>query len=452
MQTIQDEEATTRERWFNKYFKRLFKGSPLSIMRLPLLLTLLPLLAVAEEEYELPPIRYSATQPKDVVQDLLRRMQTGTAQVNRTDAWTLLRDLLKQFHIPEESQVLVFSKTSKQNDRITPQTPRVIYFGEEAYVGYTLGGSIEVAAVDPHLGPIFYLLEPETDPEKPLPFHRDQSCLSCHGGPFTPGVPGVLVRSVFPSASGHPILSQGSTVVDSTTPFSNRWGGWYVTGQHGSALHRGNVIATENADNTCDMPQEQGANIASLTNFFDTRPYPRASSDIVALMVLEHQTSTQNVLTKAHHTVLRALHMQHSLQKELGEPVQPQPVGTAQRIIGHSAEDVLDALLFKDEAELPEGGIEGDEAFQAAFAQETPRSADGRSLKDFQLLNRLFKYRCSYMIHSRTFTQMQPHLKQAVLTRLEAILKGEDTSGRYDYLGESERKHIRTILAETLRK
>ncbi|HAL71439.1 MAG TPA: hypothetical protein DCP71_06650, partial [Verrucomicrobiales bacterium] len=130
----------------------------------------------------------------------------------------------------------------------------------------------------------------------------------------------------------------------------------------------------------------------------------------------------------------------------------PQPVGTAQRIISHSAEDVLDALLFKDEAELPEGGIEGDEAFQAAFAQKAPRSADGRSLKDFQLLNRLFKYRCSYMIHSRTFTQMQPHLKQAVLTRLETILKGEDTSERYDYLGESERKHIRTILAETVKK
>ncbi len=421
-------------------------------MRLHLLLTLLPLLAVAEEEYELPPIRYSATQPKDVVQDLLRRMQVGKAQVNRTDAWTLLRDLLKHLHIPEESQVLVFSKTSKQNDRITPQTPRVIYFGEEAYVGYTLGGSIELAAVDPHLGPIFYLLEPEAEPEKPLQFHRDQSCLSCHGGPFTPGVPGLLVRSVFPSASGHPILSQGSTVVDSTTPFSNRWGGWYVTGKHGSALHRGNVIAIENADNTCDMPQEQGANITSLTNFFDTRPYPRASSDIVALMVLEHQTSTQNVLTKAHHTALRALHMQHSLQKELGERVQPQPVGTAQRIIGHSAEDVLDALLFKDEAELPEGGIEGDEAFQAAFAQSAPRSAEGRSLKDFQLLNRLFKYRCSYMIHSRTFTEMQLHLKQAVLTRLETILKGEDTSGRYDYLGESERKHIRMILAETVMK
>ncbi|MEN3941754.1 hypothetical protein WJU23_10710 [Prosthecobacter sp. SYSU 5D2] len=416
------------------------------------LFLLLPRLCVAEDEYELAPIFYSQSQPKDAVQALMQKMQAGQVTLNRQDAWSVLKDLLKHFDIPEESQVLVFSKTSKQNERITPQTPRVIYFGDETYLGYTLGGSIEVATVDPRLGPIFYLLEPHGDRKEPLKFERDQSCLSCHGGPFTPGVPGVLVRSVFPSASGHPILSQGSTVVDSTTPFSDRWGGWYVTGTHGSALHRGNVIAVENDDNTCDMPVEDGANIMDLTGLFDTRPYPRTSSDIVALMVLEHQTSVQNILTKAHHSALRAVHMQTSLQKELGEPVQHEPAGTALRIIGHCAEDVLDALLFKDEAPLPDGGIEGDEAYQNAFVKNARRNSEGRSLKDFQLLNRVFKYRCSYMIHSRTFAEMQPALKQAVLTRLEAVLKGEDVSGRYDYLGESERNSIRNILAETVMK
>ncbi len=238
-------------------------------------------------------------------------------------------------------------------------------------------------------------------------------------------------------------------MVDSTTPFSDRWGGWYVTGRHGDSVHRGNVIATENPDNTCDMPVEEGANVQTLVKLFDTTPYPRASSDIVALMVLEHQTSVQNVLTKAHHNALRAVHMQTSLQKELGEPVLMQPTGSAQRIIEHSAEDVLDALLFKDEAALPDGGIEGDEAFQSAFVKTAPRSAEGRSLKDFQLLNRLFKYRCSYMIHTQTFAKMQPDLKSLVLGRLKTILDGKDTSGRYDYLGESEREHIATILVET---
>jgi len=419
-------------------------------MRWLFLIPLLPLLAQAEPEYELPPIRYSDTTPQDAVQDLMKRLQAGKTTVDRTDAWTVLRDLRREFHIPEESQVLVFSKTSKQNDLISPQTPRVIYYGDEAYLGYSVGGGIEIAVVDPYLGPIYYLLEPETSRKKPLEFQRDQSCLTCHGGPFTPGVTGVMVRSVFPSATGHPILSQGSTVVDSTTPFRDRWGGWYVTGRHGDSTHRGNVIATENADNTCDMPVEQGANLTQLTGLFDISRYPRASSDIVALMVLEHQTSVQNVLTKAHQTAARAMYMQTSLQKELGEPIQNEPTGTAKRIIEHCTEDVLDALLFKDEATLPDGGIEGDEAFQTAFLKTARPSAGGRSLKDFQLLNRLFKYRCSYMIYSRTFEHMQPALKASVKARLDRILRGEEPRGRYDYLGESERRHIRTILAETL--
>ena len=406
-------------------------------------------LVQAEDEYEQAPIHYSETQPRDAAQALEKMMLAGKVKIDRKDAWSVLRGVLKQFGIPEESQVMVFSKTSKQNDRISPQTPRVIYFSDDAYVGYSVGGSLEVSTVDPKLGPIFYLLDPEVDASKSLHFERDQSCLSCHGGPFTPEVPGVIVRSVFPGPEGHPIMSQGSTVVDTTTPFSDRWGGWYVTGKHGSQLHRGNVTATENADNTCDMPIEKGANITDLTSFFDTSPYKRKKSDIVALMVLEHQTSVQNVLTKANHTAMRAMHMQTSLQKELGEPVQNEPVGTARRIIDHMAEDVIEALLFKDEAALPEGGIEGEEDFQTAFTARAPKSADGRSLKDFQLHTRLFKHRCSFMIHSLTFRHLSPHLKATVVKMLGDVLTGKDKSGTFDYLGESERKHILAILQDT---
>lgn len=403
-----------------------------------------------EDAYENAPIRYSETAPNDAAQRLERLMTAGKVKIDRTDAWTVLRDVMKQFNIPPESQVMVFSKTSKQNDRISPQTPRVVYFGDDAYVGYSVGGSIEVATIDPKLGPIFYLLDPHEEPQRPLHFQRDNSCLSCHGGPFSPEVPGVLVRSVFPGPEGHPIMSQGSTVVDSTTPFTDRWGGWYVTGRHGSVLHRGNVTATEQDDQTIDIDFEKGANITDLRKFFDTAPYPRKTSDIIALMVLEHQTSVQNTLTKANHTSLRAMHMQTSLQRELGEKVEKEPVGTARRIIDHCAEDVVEAILFKDEAELPAGGIEGDPAFQTAFTRRAPQSSDGRSLKDFQLLNRLFKHRCSYMVYSLTFQHLTAPLKKTVLDRLWTILEGRDTSGEYDYLIESERGHIRRILAETL--
>jgi hypothetical protein len=404
----------------------------------------------AEDEYENAPIRYSDTAPNDATQRLENLMAAGKVKIDRTDPWTVLRDVMKQLDIPQESQVMVFSKTSKQNDRINPQTPRVVYFGDNAYVGYCLGGSIEIATIDPKLGPIFYLLDPYEEPTKPLHFQRDNSCLSCHGGPFTPEVPGVIVRSVYPGPEGHPIMSQGSTVVDTTTPFSDRWGGWYVTGKHGSVLHRGNVTATEKNDQSIDIDFKAGANITNLAKFFDTTPFKRKQSDIVALMVLEHQTSVQNVLTKANHAALRAMYMQTSLQRELGETVMSEPTGTARRIIDHSAEDVVEALLFKDEAVLPDGGIEGDPAFQTAFSKRAPQSSDGRSLKDFQLLHRLFKYRCSYMVYSLTFHHLTAPLKQTVLHHLWTVLEGNDTTGQYAYLGETERGHIRRILAETL--
>lgn len=401
------------------------------------------------EPFEEAPIFYSETQPRDAAQRLELFMASGKASLDRSDAWALLRDLLKAFQIPEESQVMVFSKTSHQNSRISPETPRLVYFGDNAYVGYCLGGLIEVSTIDPQLGPIFYVLDPNTPKNKPLHFQREQSCLSCHGGTFAQGVPGVLVRSVFPSAEGHPLMSQGSTLVDTTTPFEDRWGGWYVTGRHGDSLHRGNVIATEVGDQV-EIDFEAGANIEDLGTLFNTQPYKRKTSDIVALMVLEHQTSTQNALTRAAHTSRRAMHMQTTLQRELGEKVEQNPVGTARRIIDHCAEDVLDALLFKDEAELPEGGIEGDEAFQIAFTKNSPHSSEGRSLKDFQLLSRLFKYRCSYMIYSLTFRHLPVQLKDTVMQRLDLVLEGRDDTGRYEYLSESERGHIRRILGETL--
>ncbi len=403
----------------------------------------------AENDYENAPINYSATTPNDAAMALEKAQMQGKVKIDRTDDWAVLRDLLKQFNIPEASQVMVFSKTSKQNDRISPATPRVVYYGDNAYVGYCLGGSIEVSVIDPKLGPIFYLADPQVEKQEPIRFMRDQSCLSCHGGPFSPEVPGVLVRSVTPSQEGHPIMSQGSTVVDTTTPFEERWGGWYVTGKHGKSIHKGNVTAEENGESVKVDPQP-GQNINDLSKFFDTSPYPRKTSDIVALMVLEHQTSTQNILTKANQSSMRAMHMQKSLQKELGDPVSDEPTGTARRIIDHCAEDVLDALLFKGEAVLPEGGIEGGGLFQEAFEKNSPHSAEGRSLKDLQLLNRLFKYRCSYMVYSITFSNLIPQLKQTVLTNLWAVLQGNDSKQRYSYLGETERRHIAKILVETL--
>jgi hypothetical protein len=404
----------------------------------------------AEDDYEQAPIYYSQTPANDAVTALEKRIRAGELKLPRGDAWALLASLQRELKVPAASQVMVFSKTSKQNDLITPSTPRVVYFGDDAYLGYAVGGTVEIAVIDANLGPVFYLIDPMVHDERRFRFQRDQSCLSCHGGPFSPDVPGVIVRSVTPGPEGHPIMSQGSRVVDTTTPFNERWGGWYVTGKHGAGIHQGNVTAEEN-DAAVELNLQPGQNLTSLEKLFDTAPYPRKTSDIVALMVLEHQTSTQNVLTKAAQSVRRAMFMQKSLQKELGEEVSDTPTGTAARIVEHSVEDVLDALLFKDEAALPDGGIEGDPEFQEAFTHSAKLSKSGRSLKDLQLLDRLFKYRCSYLVYGITFQSLPSQLKTPLLTRLKQVMTSEPAEERYAYLSDSERGHIHSILLDTLK-
>ena len=189
----------------------------------------------------------------------------------------------------------MFSKTSHQNNRISPQIARALYFSDEIYVGYVHGGQIEVIAPDPLLGPIFYLIEFPSAGSPPRAV-RDPSCLSCHANARTEGVPGMLVRSVVPGADGRPILRLGTHLTTHSSPLEERWGGWYVTGTHDGALHMGNMTTTE-ADGTLDM--EAGANWTSLEGKIDTSRYLLPTSDILALMVLEHQCRMHNLLTRA---------------------------------------------------------------------------------------------------------------------------------------------------------
>jgi len=72
---------------------------------------------------------------EDPVARLQRRIDRGEAKLVWDDAHGYLRSVLKHLEVPAESQMLVFSKTSFQLQRITPQTPRAIYFNDHVYVG-----------------------------------------------------------------------------------------------------------------------------------------------------------------------------------------------------------------------------------------------------------------------------------------------------------------------------
>jgi hypothetical protein len=409
----------------------------------------------ASDTYERPPISYSATKPQDVIAHLEERLKERP-EVFHGDDKEVLRQLLALLDIPESSQMLVFSKTSLQRRRIAPTTPRALFFSDDCYVGWVPGGLIELTAMDPVLGPVFYTLDPR-DATRPLLrdqtlFHRDNDCLRCHGGSFVRGIPSVFARSVFTDSTGEMLLRHGSQVVDYRTPFEERWGGWYVTGEHGTATHRGNVQAEEVGE-TLRVTFELGSNVTNLQDRFPTYRYLRSDSDIVALLVFEHQVAMHNALTRASHESRRMLAYQEGLQKAFGEPVTEEPVyDSVVRVFEATARDVVDHLLFRGEAPLPDG-IRGHPDFVRDYESQAVRDGSGHSLKDLRLQERVFENRCSPLIYSDAFLQLPGPLKRRILGLLvEALDDGVDRvedATRYSYLGTDEKRRIWKILKET---
>ena len=367
---------------------------------------------------------------------------TDGLKTNVTDREVVL-NLLRTLQVPVASQLLVFSKTSFQSDRISPSHPRALYYSDDCYIGWVPGGLVEVAAIDPKLGPVFYSFDPRVvTPTHPPEFSRTSDCLRCHGSHFVPGIPSVFARSLFVQENGEPLYRQGDLVVDYRTPFTNRWGGWYVTGLHGNSFHRGNVFASEDGDKLVFNPAP-GANVTNLSSFFNTRDYLTNTADIVSLLVCEHQMTIQNAITRAGNDCRSMLDYQNQLLKAFRESAtNDEPhYDSVRHVFDHSADDVVDCLLFKDEADLPDG-IKGCAEFQTAFVASARRAKDGSSLKDLLLSDHIFKNRCSYLIYSDSFLALPRPLKARIYARLAKVLSEKDPDPRYNYIHESERRRI----------
>lgn len=401
--------------------------------------------AQSEPDYELPPVRYSATAPHDAVARLQEKLAAGAWQPAGSDR-EVLDAMLRELHVPVASQVVVFSKTSLQRARIRPDHPRAIYFSDSIYVGWVPDGLIEVSAIDPQLGPVFYSFDPRAN-RTARAFTRENDCMRCHGGTFVRDMPGLFARSLVPSDSGEPLLRHGTEIVDDQTPFERRWGGWYVTGYTGKLNHRGNAFGSERGDELVFPPN--ATRPMDLAPFFEVTPYPAKTSDVVALLVLEHQMAMQNSLTHAMQRWRKMADYQHSLQKTFHEPITDEPAyDSVKSVLAGAVEEVVDHLLFRGAAPLPDGLV-GTPAFREAFGRDAPRSAAGHALKDFQLRDRLFAQRCSYLIYSEMFTALPATLKHAILDRLYAALHDEKADGRYAYLEPDEKQRILEILRET---
>lgn len=402
--------------------------------------------ASAQLDHEQDPINYSTAKANDPVARLIERIDAGDAHLEWEPKHGYLPSMMRLLDVPESSQTLVFSKTSLQVSRITPRTPRAIYFNDDVYLGWVQRGDVvEISAADPQLGGTFYTLDQRVK-DKPVIQRETARCLQCHGSTHTRRVPGHIVRSVFPDSGGQPIYRLGTHLTDDSSPFAERWGGWYVTGNHGRQRHMGNCsIADPQVSEQLDV--ESGANVRDLSSRLDLRPYLSPHSDIVALMVLEHQVTMHNVLTASNHSGRITARDAVIMNKALERPEGFESESTARRYAS-AAENVVKALLFCGEATLTDN-VQGTSSFSEEFAARGPFDSEGRSLRQFDLGKRLFVYPCSFLIYSESFRQLPGGVIERVWQRLDEILSGRDTSEKFGHLSAGDRSAIFQILCET---
>lgn len=403
-------------------------------------------LVYAQEPFEQEPINYNDPSKDNPIARLQAKLDEGDAELDFDEEHGFLESVLKALEISAESQVLVYSKTSFQLHAISPRKPRALYFNDHTSIGWVQGGDVlEVMTTDPVRGEVFYTLRQEGE-EKPK-FVRDQGqCTVCHASSRTQRVPGGLVRSAYVNAGGMPHYGAGTFNTDQTSPLSERWGGWYVTGTHGSMRHMGNAIARDRHDPE-NIDREAGANVTDLSELFHVEKYLTPHSDIVALMVLEHQLQMQNMLTLASHEARRAAHHDQVMNKALERPEDYVSESTTRRIKS-AGEKVVRYMLMVDEAPLTDA-VQGTSKFAEQFQAVGPTDAEGRSLRELDLQHRLFKYPCSYMIYSSTFDALPLEMKTYIAQRLREVLRGSDDDEDFEHLTPADRQAISEILRET---
>ena len=372
---------------------------------------------VFDQSMNHPAIKYSTSDSNTVVDQLNRELADGSATLLFDEKTGYLKSVLELLKIPVESQVLVYTQTSQQAQHITMTNPRAIYFNDEASVGYIPGaGMLEIVAQDAVLGSIFYVIH--QDAAAARRFGREQQCLRCHLSWDTLGVPGMSVLSTFPRASERDYAN--GFFVDHYRPIRERWGGWYVTGKRVPPQHMGNLPLI--------MPKPPAVppgGRESLAGQFDLTAYLAPYSDIVALMVLEHQVHFTNLVTRA------------TWEARLGNGLR----------IAEAADTLADYMLFVDEAPITEGPIVGSSGFTEVFTARGKKDALGRSLRELDLTTRLQRYPLSYMIYSPQFQALPAAPKNLVMGRVNDVLSGKIGGPKYAHLTPA----IRTAIAEILR-
>jgi hypothetical protein len=377
-----------------------------------------------------PAIAYSTGEVDNPLSRLNQRLQNGSARLTFDAKSGYLPAVLQALGISPTSQTLVFSQTSSQAPIINIHNPRAVFFNDTVFVGWVRGGDVlELAVQDRRQGGIFYKLEQK--PSDAPRLVRDNNCLACHLTWETLGVPGFMTTSMYPLPDDPNAYATGFTTIHGS-PLEQRWGGWWVTGDHGGARHLGNVPVMP-MDKGKGRPNPRGV-LPSVEGLFDLAGFPATSSDVVALLVLNHQTQMLNHLSRL------------GWEARVAAAV---PSVDNERRVTDAATDVVSYLLFLDEAPLV-GPVKGTGAYNEWFVAQGPKDGRGRSLREFDLTTRLFKYSCSYLIYSEAFDALPLNAKRAVYARLRDVLSGKAAPGRGQRTPTAaERQAVIEILRDT---
>ena len=389
---------------------------------------------VFRESRDHPAIRYTDGPRNDAVTALNRALRSGGVELEFEPGAGYLRSLLDALEVPVESQVTVFSETSFQARWVTPESPRAIYFNDTVAVGWVRGADVlEIASLDPTQGVGFYSLDqqPAGRPE----LRRNEQCLACHLSWDTLGVPGLMTLNTLPLPDDPNAYAVG-WVTDHRSPLEDRWGSWWVTGAPPTLRHLGN--RTEPFEYVPGGGDPAPA-LDTLNGVVDLDGYPTPYSDLVALLVLEHRNHMTNLLVR--------LGWQARVEDHPGAAGRPSRGGDGPTLEDTAAE-VVDYLLFVDEAPLPPG-IVSTSGFAEAYSAEGPFDGRGRSLHQLDLERRLLRYPCSPLVYADAFDALPARALDAVYRRMWTVLSGAEAEPRYERLSRADRIAVVEILRDT---
>lgn len=396
-----------------------------------------------------PAIAYSTVPPRERIAALQAKLDRGELALEHADTGGYLRSVLKALEIDPASQLLVFSRTSVNVAHIRPETPRAIYFNDDAYVAWVPGsGMLEIATMDPNLGPVFFTLD-QGAAARPRFDRLTVQCLRCHdsltltGG----GVPRFILGSGYIDTRGDLVSHEGWILTSPETQLKFRWGGWYVTGEHGDQPHLGNIIVKDPAT-LQQLDSLRVYNLANLDDMIATELYPSNYSDIVALLVIEHQVHVQNLITRVNYDVRTALDRDQRRNGLDSGSNEGSVSDETNSLIEDATEHLVKAMLFVGEAKLT-SPIVGSNAFTEQFEARGPFDRDGRSLRQFDLHTRTFRYPLSYVVYSEAFDALPEIALNRIYRRFAELLGNDGADDAVERLQPEERAAILDILRAT---